>query len=128
MAMTGVRRVSLGLGLVQETPPGELMKDGAPELLARIPPERRAAAVELLHWSIGAVGGALFGLLPTHFRRRRLVGPVYGLAILAAFDRLIRPALHAPRAHRVQVGERLAIGTDHVLYGLILGEHLPPRG
>jgi hypothetical protein len=36
MAMTGMRRVSVGLGLVEETPPEELVEEGAPDL-ARSP-------------------------------------------------------------------------------------------
>lgn len=38
MAMTGMRRVSLGLGLVEETPPEELVEDGAPDFAKRILP------------------------------------------------------------------------------------------
>jgi hypothetical protein len=128
MAMTGMRRVSVGLGLVEETPPEELVEEGAPDLARRIPPERRAAVIELVHWTVGASGGALFALLPRTLRRRSLVGPLYGLAIFAAFEMLVQPVLDTPHAHRVQFGERLAIGADHVLYGLILGERFPPLG
>jgi hypothetical protein len=128
MAMTGMRRISVGLGLVEETPPEELLEEGAPELAKRIPPERRAAVIEIVHWSVGAGGGAFFALLPRTLRTRRLTGPLYGLAIFAAFEMLVQPVIDTPHAHRVQVGERLAIGADHVLYGLILGERFPPRG
>lgn len=128
MAMTGMRRVSVGLGLVEETPPEELVQEGPPELVAKIPPQRRGAIVELVHWSVGAAGGAVFSLLPQQLRRRPLVGPAYGLAIFAAFEGLIRPVIDAPQPHRIAVRERLAIGADHVLYGLILGERVPPRG
>ena len=128
MAMTGVRQVSRGLGLVEETPPEELVEDGAPEIAKRIPPERREAVVELVHWGVGAVGGALYSALPRDFRRRPLVGPLYGLAILAVFEALVQPVLDLPHAKRVHVGERLAFGADHVLYGLIVGESFPPRG
>lgn len=128
MAMTGVRRLSVGLGLVEETPPDELVHEGAPELVAKVPPQRRGAMIELVHWSVGAAGGALFSLLPQELRRRRLVGPAYGLAIFATFEGLIRPVIGTPHAHRLALVERLAIGADHILYGLILGERLPPRG
>jgi hypothetical protein len=128
MAMTGMRRVSVGLGLVEETPPEELVEDGAPDLVKRIPPEHRAAAIELVHWTVGTAGGGLFALLPRRLRTRPLVGPLYGLAIFAAFETLVQPVIDTPHAHRVELGERLAIGADHVLYGLILGERVPPRG
>ena len=128
MAMTGVRQVSRGLGFVEETPPEELVEDGAPGLAQRIPPERREAVVELVHWGVGAVGGALYSVLPRGFRRRPLVGPVYGLAIFAVFEGLVQPVIDTPHAKRVHLGERVAIGADHVLYGLILGERFPPRG
>jgi transposase len=128
MAMTGVRRLSTSLGLVEETPPEELVEDAAPDLLRRIPPERREAVIELVHWLVGAGGGALFSLLPERLRSRAGVGPVYGLGIFAVFETLIQPVLDTPHAHRVELGERIAIGADHVLYGLILGERFPPRG
>lgn len=126
MAMTGARRVSRGLGLVAATPPEELVREGAPRLVERLPPERRAAAVELVHWAVGAGGGAIFGLLPHPVRRRRAAGPLYGLAVLAAFESIVRPMLDGPRSRRAAVRERLALAADHVLYGLVLGDRLPP--
>lgn len=57
--------------------------------------------MELVHWSVGAAGGAIFSVLPKSFRRRRLVGSLYGLAIFAVFETLIRPVIDTPHAHRV---------------------------
>ena len=37
MAMTGVRQVTTGLGLVEQTPPDAIIKQRAPGLLVRMP-------------------------------------------------------------------------------------------
>ena len=50
MAMTGVRRITVGLGLVQKLPPEEIATEGVPALLAQVAPEHRETAIELLHW------------------------------------------------------------------------------
>ena len=121
MAMTGARRVSTGLGLVAATPPEQLV-DGAQAVKDRVSPDRRDAVTELVHWSIGAVGGTLYGLLPRALRRRRGVGPLYGLAIFAVFELFVQPALDTPHAEDGGARQRLAISADHVLYGLILAE------
>ncbi len=65
MAMTGFRRLSVGLGLLEETPP-EVMAEQAKVLrpaLERVPERLRGEAVELGHWLYGAAGGAVYGAL-----------------------------------------------------------------
>ena len=117
MAMSGMRSVTTSLGLVRMTPPEEIGTHGAAPLLARVPPEHRAAALELAHWAYGAAGGAVFAALPV---RGRAAGLAYGLALWAAFEALIAPVLGAPARDR-PASERLALAADHALYGLVVG-------
>jgi hypothetical protein len=120
MAMTGMRRVTTDLGLVQKPPPERIASEGIPGLFRRVAPEHRETAIELFHWGIGAVGGMGFGILPAALRRRRWAGPAYGLAILGFFESAILPKLGVAAKDQT-FSERLALAGDHVLYGIILG-------
>jgi hypothetical protein len=51
MAMTGMRVLTVSLGLVDQPPPQQLA-GGEPS-------GRRRAAVELAHWTVGAAAGAV---------------------------------------------------------------------
>ncbi|MEW9549890.1 hypothetical protein [Nonomuraea sp. NPDC050783] len=119
MAMSGLRRVTTTIGLVSETPPEAVLERTAPEMLRRLPKERRPALVEMVHWTYGAAGGALYGLLPRAVRRQPWAGPLYGLLFWEAFERGLAPALglSQPRS----TGERLALLADHLLYGSVVG-------
>lgn len=121
MAMTGMRRVTTDLGLVQKPPPERIAAEGIPGLFTRVIPEHHETAIELFHWGVGAVGGVGFGILPAGLRRRGWAGPAYGLAILAVFEAAIAPQLGIAARDRT-FSERLALAGDHVLYGLILGD------
>jgi hypothetical protein len=126
MAMTGMRRVTTVLGLLPKPPPEEVFEDALPELLARIPPERRAEAIELAHWAYGACGGAAFALLPRGLRRQPWAGPAYGLATWAFFEGALAPLLGLRKpAHRT-ITERAALVADHLLYGVVVADE--PRG
>ncbi|WP_187414734.1 hypothetical protein [Nonomuraea sp. PA05] len=118
MAMSGLRQLTTALGLVPYTPPESVIEKTAPAAFHAIPAERRPAVVEIVHWLYGAGGGAVFGLLPEPVRRRRWAGPVYGVLAWAAFEVAIAPALGLPRKHGA--GERVALLTDHVLYGVVV--------
>jgi hypothetical protein len=119
MAMSGVRSVTTALGLVRLTPPEEVGSHGAAPLLARVRPERRGAALELAHWSYGALGGAVFDALPTGARRSRLAGAAYGVGLWVFFETVVAPILGAPQRER-PTSERATLIADHVLYGLLL--------
>ena len=119
MAMTGVRRVTTDLGLVRKPPPEQIATEGVPRLLAQIAPEHRQTAIEFFHWGVGAVGGIGFGILPAALRRRRWVGAAYGLAILGVFETVIEPRLGIAPKDRT-FSEILALGGDHLLYGIVL--------
>ncbi len=120
MAMTGMRRVTTDLGLVQKPPPERIASEGVPGLFRRVAPEHRETAIELFHWGVGAVGGMGFGILPAALRRRRWAGPAYGLAILGFFEAAIVPQLGVGAKDQT-FSERLALAGDHVLYGIVLG-------
>lgn len=120
MAMSGVRELTISLGLVERPPPDEIAEEALPELLAAVPAAYRDAAVELAHWGYGAAMGAVFAGLPRRARRRAWSGPAYGLAVWALFETLAAPLLGLqPRTDR-PLSERAAIALDHVLYGLVL--------
>lgn len=125
MAMTGIRRVLRDVGLLQEEPPRALVGQAARRALRAAPRRRRSLVVEVIHWGIGAAGGAAYALLPRGLRRRRWSGPVWGLAIWVSFDALAAPALGVEHAGRRHVRQRVALIADHLLYGFVLSEMRP---
>jgi uncharacterized membrane protein YagU involved in acid resistance len=124
MAMTGIREFATAMGWVQLTPPEDIARNPARSLVARIPPQRREAAIELAHWAYGGMGGAAFGLLPRTLRRRLWVGPLYGLATWAFFQTVLAPALGLQHAEERPLSERAVLIADHLVYGLIVSEPL----
>jgi hypothetical protein len=112
MAMTGMRVVTVSLGLVQQPPPQQIAGE------ARGP---RRAAVEVVHWAFGAAAGAGYGALPRSWRKRSWTGPIYGLLIWTGFE-ATAPLLNLPHAQQAGVKQRLAIAADHALYGVVLDE------
>lgn len=122
MAMTGIRVVMQHGGLIERTPPQAIAKEKARGLMALVPRKRRPVAVELLHWSVGAAGGAGFGALPDVIRRARWSGPLYGIAILLSYEFGVAPLLGLSHAKRWSSRERLAFLADHLVYGLVLSE------
>jgi hypothetical protein len=123
MAMTGMRTFTADIGLVRETPPQSIAKQRrASGVLSYIPKSRRRAAVEISHWSVGVVGGAIFGALPDPLRRAPWFGPVYGVGILVSYDFGIAPLLGLKQAKRPKPAEQAALIADHLLYGFILSE------
>ncbi|GAA5069133.1 hypothetical protein HNP84_008993 [Thermocatellispora tengchongensis] len=120
MAMSGLRQAATALDLVHKTPPESVLERTTPRLFHRVPKERRAALVELVHWLYGAGGGALFGVLPRSVRRRPWAGPAYGVAVWGAFEAGIAPLLGLPRKPDNTPVERLTFLADHVLYGVVV--------
>ncbi len=118
--MTGLRRVTIGLGLLRKPPPEEIATEGVPRLLARIPPGKRGAAIELAHWSFGALASVGYVFLPERLLRRRASGPLYGLAIWALYVATVAPLFEADRAADRTTGDRIALALDHALYGVII--------
>ena len=93
MAMTGMRRLTVNLGIVEQTPPDAIIKQKTRGLIGLVPRKKRRAAVELAHWGYGAGGGVAFALLPDSVRRVPWAGPIYGLAVWLGFELGIAPAL-----------------------------------
>lgn len=120
MAMTGMRQVTTGLGLLPKVPPEEIFEEALPALLEPIPPDYRHEAIELAHWAYGAVGGLAFALLPAQARRRSWSGPVFGLATWACFEAFLAPLLGLRAPDQRGTAERAAIVADHLLYGLVV--------
>jgi hypothetical protein len=122
MAMSGMRALTVSLGVVEESPPQAIFRQRAQMLIRKVPRKRRPAAVELVHWSYGALGGAAFTVLPKAVRRRAWAGPIYGLVTWAGFEAVIAPVLGLTQAKKLRVAERAALAADHLLYGLVLSE------
>lgn len=126
MAMTGMRQMTKGFGLVEQTPPDAIVKQRASGLLVRSPrlaylvARRETALIELAHWFYGAVGGAAFAVLPRPLLRSRWVGLAYGVLTVLMFELGIVPVLGLDKAKKIRKAERLAFTADHLLYGLIL--------
>ncbi len=120
MAMTGVRRLTTGLGLVHESPPEEIARKGFPALLQVVPVESRDEMIEFAHWAYGAIGGAAYGSLPAVLRRQVWAGAAYGLLVWVLFEAALAPLLGLHRARERKRVERLAIAADHALYGAIV--------
>jgi len=112
MAMTGMRTVTVSLGLVEQAPPQQIAGEASGS---------RRAMVELAHWGFGALAATGFGALPDSIRRRHWTGPLYGLLIWTGFE-ASAPLLGLPHARGARVCERIAIAADHALYGFILDE------
>jgi hypothetical protein len=125
MSMSGMRKVTESLGLVDQTPPQAIIRQRVSGILRLVPRRQRRTAIELAHWSYGGVGGAGFGLLPDAMRKQRWAGPAYGLALWFGFELGIAPVLGLSQAKRPRPVERLALAADHLLYGLVLSEFRP---
>ena len=121
-AMTGMRAFTVDAGLVEQTPPQAIAKQRAKGLLRRVPRGRRRAAIELAHWTYGAVGGAAYAVLPEEIRRRPWSGPAYGLLVWIGFEVCLAPMLGLKQAKKQRPVERAALAADHLLYGLVLSE------
>jgi hypothetical protein len=122
MAMTGLRMFAAHAGLIREDPPSRLAHKAGGGLLEAVPRKRRRMVVELVHWSMGATFGAIFGLLPDSWRRRRWSGPAYGILVWLGFDAGVAPLLGLRAQEWPLARERGIFLTDHVLFGLVLNE------
>ena len=122
MAMSGVRVVMQHGGLIKRTPPQAIAKERSRGLMKMVPRKRRPVVVELLHWGVGASGGAAFGMLPESLRRAPWAGPVFGVAILLSYEFGVAPMMGVSHAKRWSTRERVAFLADHLVYGLVLNE------
>lgn len=119
MAMSGARRLTTELGLVEEVPPEAVLREKTP-LFGLVSKEHHGALIELVHWTYGGLGGAAFGLLPAGVRRKKWAGPAYGLLTWTMFEAVLAPALGLEQAKRARPVERFMFALDHVLYGTLV--------
>ncbi len=122
MAMTGMRALTVNIGIVEQTPPQAIFRQKARGLMALVPRKKRRAAIELFHWGYGAGGGVAYALLPDGLRRQPWAGPVYGLVIWLGFELGIAPALGLKQSKELRPVDRAGLAADHLLYGLVLNE------
>jgi hypothetical protein len=127
MAMTGLREVTRHVGLLEEPPPETILRTVLGPRWRGAKSGPRRAQAELAHWSYGAAAGALFAALPAFMRRSAWSGPLYGLAVWAGFEGGVAPLLGLPQARRQRVLDRIALVTDHLLYGSLLSENATLR-
>lgn len=120
MAMSGMRKLTGELGLLEQAPPDAIFGQHPPWPLSRVPDSMRPALTELAHWGYGAVGGAMFIQLPSRVRRHPWAGLIYGVATWGAFEAVVAPALGLDQARRLRLVDRAAILADHVVYGAIV--------
>lgn len=122
-AMSGIRTFTVASGLVEQSPPQAIAnQEKVLKLLKGISRERRVAVIELGHWAYGAVGGTMFGMLPESVRRRLWAGPVYGALVWFGFEFGVAPLLGLTYAKEQQLVERIAVASDHLLYGVVLSQ------
>ena len=126
MAMTGVRQLTSGVGLVDETPPESILRRRTKGLLRLVPRKQRRMAVIAVHWSVGGAGGLVFGALPEDVRRTRWAGPAWGMAMLVVYQTAVAPALGLKQAKDPDLTEWAALAADHLLYGFVLSEESSP--
>lgn len=126
MAMTGLRRLTENLGLLEESPPKAIAEQHAPGPINRLVEEHRAAVTELAHWTYGMGGGLAYSALPDRIRAHPLTGPVYGLAVWLSFELGVAPLLGMPHARSRRPVSRLVLAFDHVLYGIVVAARLAP--
>jgi hypothetical protein len=127
MAMTGLRVVTTGTGLLERTPPDTIVDQAAPAAVAELPPEQRTVVTELAHWAYGAVGGAAYGALASHWRIRPWAGPAYGIGLWLAFEVALAPLLNLEYAREKRVAWRAMVIVDHLLYGVVVAGRLAPE-
>ncbi|WP_310267878.1 hypothetical protein [Haloactinomyces albus] len=122
MSMSGMRAFTVHVGLLKSTPPETIVGEHGPEVLRELSVDARHVVVELLHWTYGAGGGAVFGSLPDAIRQRPWAGPIYGMLLWFGFQVILVRLLDLPQESRRSIRERTALVLDHALYGAILSE------
>jgi hypothetical protein len=121
-AMTGMRSLTVNVGLVEEPPPRAIMRQKKPLVYRLAPKRQRRVGQELFHCGYGAVGGAAFALLPNKVHLQPWAGPLYGLGVWLAFEFAVAPLLGLSQAKKPRPVDRVALAVDHLLYGFVLSE------
>jgi hypothetical protein len=122
MAMAGMRRFAVEMGMLHRPPPQQMAREAAPGLLRAAPHGRERAVEEVAHWAYGAGGGVVFAALPDAVRGLPWAGPAYGLTLWLSFELVLAPVLELSHHRRHGAVARVALMADHALYGLVLSE------
>ncbi len=125
MAMTGMRAITGGVGLLEQTPPQAIVRQRLPSAIKMVRRRRRDAVIEVCHWGYGAGGGAVFAVLPERLRRPPWTGVAYGTVLWLGFEGLVGPLLRLRRDGDRSVPGRVSLAVDHLLYGLVISEIRP---
>ncbi|MEP9382856.1 hypothetical protein [Nocardioides sp. KR10-350] len=126
MMMSALREVTLSLGLLRESPPDTMVREGTPASVEEVGDGTRSAVTELAHWAYGAGGGAAYALLPDALKVRGVSGPAYGLGVWLGFELLLAPLLGVRHPQGKVVG-RAMLALDHVVYGVVVAGRFPPN-
>lgn len=121
LAMTGMRQFAADVGLIEKTPP-EAIADDAPGMMAKVPQDKRKAAVLGIHCAVGAAGGVGYGILPDPVRQKAWSGPLWGLAIWVSYEAGVAQVLGLKHGYDMPASERATIMADHLLYGYVLAQ------
>ena len=133
MAMTGLRKLTSGLGPGERDPAEAILRQRLGLVMAALPqgrrqalkalvqPQRRRALTEAAHVGFGAAAGAGYGALPAQVRQAPWSGPgVRASRSGPGYELGMAPMLGVSHAGRRKPAERVAFVADHLLYGLVL--------
>lgn len=127
MAMSGMRQVTHSIGPLEKEPPDAIIEQEVPRIWSHFSHDQRATISELFHWTYGAAGGAVFGMLPAVVRRQPPSGALYGIAVWLGFELGLAPLLGVRHTYRHPVAGRVALAADHILYGIVVAGRLAPE-
>lgn len=127
MAMSGLREFTRHVEFLEEPPPESILREQVLSRFTGAKEDEQRAGAELLHWSYGAAGGAVFAALPEEVRKAPVAGPAYGIVVWLGFELVVGPALGLD-SERKRLRNRVALIVDHLLYGFVLSEtRMRPR-
>ena len=127
MAMTGMRRVTTGLGLLERTADARPGRPLLSSLVRRLRPDARQEVIELRTGRTARPEGPSTRCSRRRGRRTRWAGPLR-LALWAFFETALVPLLGLRHAKRRTVTSRSFVAADHVLYGIVVGSRAPLDG
>ena len=120
IGMLGAKR----LGIMPQSPPEEIVEEGAEELGAHPREDEVDAMASVAHLGFGAVGGAAFAAIAALLRPRipEVIGLPVALVIWATSYFGWVPALRIlPPAHRDYPGRAWTMLGVHLVYGAAMG-------